>query len=130
MAQAEKIASEKRKRISRVVNEDGISGDKYGVLKVNNYGDEGEPSIFDREKLYSKTSKSKRKPRPKAGVDFQNDDYCGHCWDGGDLVLCDFCPAAFHLECMGLSKKYILPPHSLLPSPPPHLPELTPHPPP
>jgi hypothetical protein len=24
------------------------------------------------------------------------------CWDGGDLLLCDFCPVAVHAKCVGL----------------------------
>jgi hypothetical protein len=24
------------------------------------------------------------------------------CWDGGDLVCCDQCPAAYHADCLGL----------------------------
>lgn len=31
-----------------------------------------------------------------------NDDYCAECGDGGDLVLCDACPGAYHAECVGL----------------------------
>lgn len=23
------------------------------------------------------------------------------CWDGGELVCCDVCPAAYHAECLG-----------------------------
>ncbi|XP_020672201.1 uncharacterized protein LOC110092139 [Dendrobium catenatum] len=34
----------------------------------------------------------------------ENDDLCGICADGGDLLLCDLCPRAFHKECIGLSK--------------------------
>ncbi|XP_020588807.1 uncharacterized protein LOC110030435 [Phalaenopsis equestris] len=33
----------------------------------------------------------------------ENDDLCGICADGGDLLLCDRCPRAFHKECVGLS---------------------------
>ena len=29
--------------------------------------------------------------------------YCQRCLDGGDLVLCDYCPAAYHLPCAGLA---------------------------
>ncbi|XP_008779219.1 uncharacterized protein LOC103698933 isoform X1 [Phoenix dactylifera] len=32
----------------------------------------------------------------------ENDDLCGICADGGNLLLCDLCPRAFHKECVGL----------------------------
>lgn len=31
-----------------------------------------------------------------------SDDTCSICREGGTLVLCDHCPSAFHLECIGL----------------------------
>ncbi|XP_020092860.1 uncharacterized protein LOC109713269 [Ananas comosus] len=33
----------------------------------------------------------------------ESDDLCRICADGGDLLLCDLCPRAFHKECIGLS---------------------------
>ena len=33
-----------------------------------------------------------------------NDDLCRVCSDGGELICCEGCPAAFHKECVGLSK--------------------------
>lgn len=28
-----------------------------------------------------------------------NHDSCDSCKEGGDLLCCDWCPAAFHLQC-------------------------------
>ncbi|CAM0908438.1 unnamed protein product [Alopecurus aequalis] len=39
-----------------------------------------------------------RKPSDK-----HSDDACSYCLDGGELLLCDTCPRAFHRECVGLS---------------------------
>ncbi|XP_006656529.2 uncharacterized protein LOC102707973 [Oryza brachyantha] len=33
----------------------------------------------------------------------QSDDLCSICSDGGELLLCDSCPRAFHRECIGFT---------------------------
>lgn len=37
--------------------------------------------------------REKRKP-------IEHQDFCQHCWDGGDMVLCVGCPRLYHTECL------------------------------
>jgi len=40
----------------------------------------------------------------EANSEANNDNVCSICDFGGDLVLCDRCPSAFHLGCLGLDR--------------------------
>ena len=35
-----------------------------------------------------------------AGRDYEHDDVCLICWDGGNLICCDQCSASFHANCL------------------------------
>jgi SWI/SNF-related matrix-associated actin-dependent regulator of chromatin subfamily A member 5 len=99
----------KRQRKSRLTEVlDDSDGESYPVLLANNYSlDEGEPSIFATETSKKKVDLytfQRRESRQIAGRDYSNEDICQVCGDGGDLVLCDFCPVACHLQCVGLDE--------------------------
>ena len=32
--------------------------------------------------------------------DGNHDHFCKECGEGGDLLLCDFCPKAYHMHCL------------------------------
>jgi len=42
--------------------------------------------------------------RQVAGRDFNHQDVCQQCWDGGELIVCDLCPMSYHLKCLGLKR--------------------------
>ena len=76
------------------------------ILKQNNYSlVDGEPSVFDREYKKKVVVENQILFNPStgkqiAGRDYHDQDFCQSCWDGGDLILCDFCPCAYHEECL------------------------------
>ena len=39
---------------------------------------------------------------------WSNDAECLCCGDGGMLLLCDFCPASYHLECAGIEQVLLI----------------------
>lgn len=50
-------------------------------------------------------NKSKKKKSKKAGGNkeeehYEHQDYCEVCQQGGEIILCDTCPRAYHLVCL------------------------------
>ena len=79
------------------------------MLKQNMYSlEDGEPSVFERE---AKTTDAPALSHnmfvsrtQRAGRDYNHQDWCQVCADGGSLVLCDWCPCAYHLSCLGVEE--------------------------
>ncbi len=95
----EQLGRSQRERTSRFLQ---VEGDL--VLKINNYSlDEGEKSVFDAELKGKQERPGKRKMQhAQAGKDYENSSLCQLCWEGGDMVCCDFCPNVMHLACAGV----------------------------
>ena len=93
------ILTGKRERKKTTIEIDG-----HTVLKANNYSlEEGEQSVYARE-VKQKKQAEKRARAQVAGRDYGHSSTCQVCWDGGDIVCCDLCPASVHAECIGLTQ--------------------------
>ncbi|XP_028367338.1 chromodomain-helicase-DNA-binding protein 5 isoform X2 [Phyllostomus discolor] len=77
--------------------------------------DEREESDFDSASIHSSSmrsecsaalgKKSKRRRKKKRiddgdGYETDHQDYCEVCQQGGEIILCDTCPRAYHLVCL------------------------------
>jgi len=87
---------EKKSRIMKVGT--------HTILKENNY------EVNENRYVYGDDDNSMVIEKPErnlqiAGRDYDHDSLCLHCWQGGDLICCDGCPAVFHPNCLGLSPK-------------------------
>jgi hypothetical protein len=92
--------SGKRKQTSRLQT---VGGQR--VLKLNAYGLGGGLSVFAAEQrgqgaAMAEPAKGASRKLQQAGRDYGHEDHCLLCWDGGELVCCDGCPAAYHADCL------------------------------
>ena len=97
--------SKEWERISGTKRARKTTGTKIGqdfVLHANNYEMGHNISVYDQEQKGKMVMGTEHKRKNQiAGRDYSNEEHCMICWDGGDLVLCDGCPAAYHEKCLG-----------------------------
>ena len=85
----------KKQRIQMIKAKNSGWGGAVPVLNVNNYElATGELSVFERELADRHKVNTKRKKQQ-----FQWQDFCQGCGDGGKLVECPRCPVSVHIEC-------------------------------
>lgn len=65
-------------------------------------GDPTEPVIRKKAKtkIGNKTKRKKTKKTNSPDDDIEHQDYCEACQQGGEIILCDTCPKAYHLVCL------------------------------
>ncbi|XP_066907569.1 chromodomain-helicase-DNA-binding protein Mi-2 homolog [Halyomorpha halys] len=52
------------------------------------------------KKKRKKTRTTNKFPDSEAGYETDHQDYCEVCQQGGEIILCDTCPRAYHLVCL------------------------------
>ncbi|KAJ6541806.1 P-loop containing nucleoside triphosphate hydrolase protein [Mycena capillaripes] len=72
---------QKRERVDRTVNIGGMS------------------FILDDSMVETVNSNTKAPPKKQKKVPFEWEDYCIGCRDGGQLIMCTYCPRVFHAGC-------------------------------
>ncbi|XP_058095073.1 uncharacterized protein LOC131240686 isoform X2 [Magnolia sinica] len=69
---------------------------------LNLFLESGRPFTLCQLQGWSSEYKARKGVRRQVQVDEvdQNDDTCGLCGDGGELICCDNCPSTFHQSCL------------------------------
>ena len=69
-------------------------------IPIKEKEDLSEQPIKEEDKILGKKTK-------KEGPKKINRELCSICRDGGNLLLCDYCPRSFHIECLKLKEESI-----------------------
>ncbi|GAX78544.1 hypothetical protein CEUSTIGMA_g5984.t1 [Chlamydomonas eustigma] len=110
----------KRERKSRTTEVEVEGVGLVTVLNENNYSmQQGGISVAHKAKVKEPSTFGKKNRLQIAGRDYGHLDYCQVCWDGGNLLCCDYCPASMHPSCIGMTmqdaanvKKWACPHHT------------------
>ena len=51
-------------------------------------------------KIGNKNKKKGKKKKNFSAEDAEHQEYCEVCQQGGEIILCDTCPKAYHLCCL------------------------------
>ncbi|XP_046874938.1 chromodomain-helicase-DNA-binding protein 4a isoform X1 [Hypomesus transpacificus] len=92
----------KRKRSSSEEDEPDVDSD-FDDASINSISvSDGSTSRSSRSKKKPKSKPKKKKVETEDGDGYETDhqDYCEVCQQGGEIILCDTCPRAYHMVCL------------------------------
>ncbi|XP_077201932.1 chromodomain-helicase-DNA-binding protein 4 isoform X3 [Paroedura picta] len=95
----------KRKRSSSEEDDLDVESD-FDDASINSYSvSDGSTSRSSRSRKKMRAGKKKKKGEedaaaPVDGYETDHQDYCEVCQQGGEIILCDTCPRAYHMVCL------------------------------
>uniref|UniRef100_A0A8B9PUD0 Chromodomain-helicase-DNA-binding protein 4 n=1 Tax=Apteryx owenii TaxID=8824 RepID=A0A8B9PUD0_APTOW len=95
----------KRKRSSSEDDDLDVESD-FDDASINSYSvSDGSTSRSSRSRKKLKAGKKKKKGEDDStvavdGYETDHQDYCEVCQQGGEIILCDTCPRAYHMVCL------------------------------
>ena len=93
-------SNEKEKSEEKTQVNDERKANENGEIIIENEKDEENIAEEEEEDSQKQSDNSKETVIDDEAVDGDtNEDWCLVCRDGGDLLCCDFCPNAYHLQC-------------------------------
>uniref|UniRef100_A0A182N9R5 Chromodomain-helicase-DNA-binding protein Mi-2 homolog n=1 Tax=Anopheles dirus TaxID=7168 RepID=A0A182N9R5_9DIPT len=102
LQQSESEKPEKPERHSAAVSpgDGGAGGDGEGTSDQPPVRKKAKTKIGNKSKKKSKAKKSKFPDGGEGEGEHEHQDYCEVCQQGGEIILCDTCPKAYHLVCL------------------------------
>ncbi|XP_015276218.1 PREDICTED: chromodomain-helicase-DNA-binding protein 4 [Gekko japonicus] len=95
----------KRKRSSSEEDDLDVESD-FDDASINSYSvSDGSTSRSSRSRKKMRAGKKKKKGEEDSaatvdGYETDHQDYCEVCQQGGEIILCDTCPRAYHMVCL------------------------------
>lgn len=86
------------------------AGFKLNRPCLNLFMESGKPFTLCQLQAWSAEYKTRKRGNQAMHIDEndQNDDSCGLCGDGGELICCDNCPSTFHQACLSAQVCFLL----------------------
>uniref|UniRef100_A0A8C8GZ89 DNA helicase n=1 Tax=Oncorhynchus tshawytscha TaxID=74940 RepID=A0A8C8GZ89_ONCTS len=96
----EKTKSKKKNRYSRLLFPNSSMDEESDFDDVSIHSASVRSDTSGNAKKKARKGRKKRKREDGDGYETDHQDYCEVCQQGGEIILCDTCPKAYHLVCL------------------------------
>uniref|UniRef100_A0AAY4EVX8 DNA helicase n=1 Tax=Denticeps clupeoides TaxID=299321 RepID=A0AAY4EVX8_9TELE len=93
-------AKTKEGKGNSVIEEDFLDESDFDDISIHSASVRSDGSVAPKKKARRGRKKRKREREDGDGYETDHQDYCEVCQQGGEIILCDTCPRAYHLVCL------------------------------